>query len=1836
MKCGTKLPDEALFCFKCGAKLPKMEDFADDIIEKEEKTTTITDVKKDEDNIKGADVKEEEDVEEEIEEDHEIQNDELDENDESPLPSSSGKSFHIIDDYSVNFPELICDRMFFEASLNRLRNYTVEAYDVLWTKWQKEGKITKLEDIFSFFIGKVFSIADSAIDRGYDILIASGIFTVTKEQLKNDVIEHYNPQTDLAKDISMVLQQLKDYAEELHIETELNKTHFIGGGFGLTGAIKGHLEAKALNATANSLKSFGKFITGNSDKSKLERFQKKLFSETPWETDGYFYINNVFLFVELLLQQIYQSKGIIGRNVYRQDEANAASENMSHLYYEDRISKEKYLETLCKCIEISHNRFEFMEDIYRLREDALPGLLELAKYTGDYLYLIKRVRVLRSLKRVQIVKDKVVIGEDYTDIAEYTVEDQQDLECFLNLRDITMMGKEDSIMPVFLLKGSYKIPLDKENVIYTPVGNSHVEAVIDSDHYIDFLSKKIVFKDVSFDPAYAKIVADYAKEQFEIGKKYLYSENEEDQKKAAEIFNNCIASGDPEVLYQIAMLYKDGLSRCSGPGVEAIKNQIKDLLLQAARKNHPGANLALGLSDFELEHRKIIYFEVAEELGSVEASYHIGKFYEEGHEDVGCIDFYEAEKHYKKAAEGGYLEATKALDKLAEKRKDKKILLKAARSYMEFGKKHNSSIVSMPINDINEIEKRYVEAVKAGSSQAKDELARFYDKQAYEYLKEKKTDIAEMLYQKAIDLGYTKSLIGLGNIYANDSELYDYEKALSLYKQAEEANIVESLESIGNLYFTQADKFKNEKNYIKAKEFALKAEDYGNKNARKLLSNIYENQANIDLDHNDYENAINNYKKALEYGSATAKNKLGRIYENQAKTYLDHNDYENAINSYRIAFENYGSATAKNKLGKVYIDLGKKEEKNQEYKKAKSFYFNAVQLENCEAMFLMGRLCDSDCSPFKNYEEAAIWYEKANKCGYSDAAKYLSATYIKIGDENYNSGEATRDLNKAMSFYEKALALENKEAVQRLKTLYEELGDRYANVANYEAAIFYYSKGVTLNNGDCSVKIGSLYGDKSKGMYDYGKAIDFFRNAIKLNATNGLEKAFEFKKRTDFSEKLAYYINQKAAIFKGTKYCFLGEINNSTAQKAVSSYGNGTSVSKIGILYDSTVGKLIGFSFGKKPLEGFFITFDGLLYSSYSGIINIATIEKLQIQGNSIVASPGNTVVAQLKNVTNVDVSFIESINEEVICNRESEHNTFLPLFRYVGSFNAKYGAQSCYYPIGAIPEKKLSNVLSSYARWANITSKDVLMLVDTTTFGNAKDGCVLTEKKIICSNGCIVNINPGDKLTYQKGAGVFCQGQKLYGDTGDNERDNFFVACINEALSECKISSSLIDSSSFNKAETKTETINENLSSNQKSGTEEYLKNGNKYLNGEGVAQDSNKALDWFLKGAREGDALCQYYAGYIYSSDKLGEPNYKKCKYWFTKAAENGVVEAKNYLETYKDFYATVECDLERETLKDSAVITGQLEEKNHADKEARTETVVIGSASTMTLIQNKQIYEHDFISLRQAFDEKLTKLYSGTFEVLDLIPDEKKRNAIEAYAKDTNIRENDIKVLLDGDVFGNGKEGLIITNTLIMGSKLREPILLNQIQYLSVNMYKGREQKIYAEPMHKLITILSWSPLMHIRVFLEKVNQVIFKAVIMPVPEQKFIMLKESFGQNFWKKYNDKFMVLDLIKAKAVQKVLSSYAKNCVINEADVKIILHESHLIGDKGLILTNNYIVGSKSKEVIPLYQIEHLKLEKNSSSCNVYAEPMHVLLADFDNSPHYETIINKINECVFK
>jgi len=66
-------------------------------------------------------------------------------------------------------------------------------------------------------------------------------------------------------------------------------------------------------------------------------------------------------------------------------------------------------------------------------------------------------------------------------------------------------------------------------------------------------------------------------------------------------------------------------------------------------------------------------------------------------------------------------------------------------------------------------------------------------------------------------------------------------------------------------------------------------------------------------------------------------------------------------------------------------------------------------------------------------------------------------------------------------------------------------------------------------------------------------------------------------------------------------------------------------------------------------------------------------------------------------------------------------------------------------------------------------------------------------------------------------------------------------------------------------------------------------------YNNGQGVIQDYKEAVKWYTKAAEQGNVDAQYNLGLMYNNGQGVIQDYKEAVKWYTKAAEQGNVDAQ-----------------------------------------------------------------------------------------------------------------------------------------------------------------------------------------------------------------------------------------------------------------------------------------------------------------------------------------------------
>lgn len=62
-------------------------------------------------------------------------------------------------------------------------------------------------------------------------------------------------------------------------------------------------------------------------------------------------------------------------------------------------------------------------------------------------------------------------------------------------------------------------------------------------------------------------------------------------------------------------------------------------------------------------------------------------------------------------------------------------------------------------------------------------------------------------------------------------------------------------------------------------------------------------------------------------------------------------------------------------------------------------------------------------------------------------------------------------------------------------------------------------------------------------------------------------------------------------------------------------------------------------------------------------------------------------------------------------------------------------------------------------------------------------------------------------------------------------------------------------------------------------------------FENGYGVKQDYKQAFNWYLKAAKQGDAMAAYVIGTMYNYGKGVQQDKSQADIWLNKACGNGV---------------------------------------------------------------------------------------------------------------------------------------------------------------------------------------------------------------------------------------------------------------------------------------------------------------------------------------------------------
>lgn len=230
------------------------------------------------------------------------------------------------------------------------------------------------------------TILDPIINKGIDLLNGLGVYDIDYEMFVNRYLGNsLNCFLDALDDMMCEIEdisQTQSEAREYRQLRKANRSRMIGGGFGLGGAVKGMVQAGAINATTGALHSVGNAIgnTGSAIAAGTNKaavyFKYKGVLENEMEDAAEMTIGAVMRCIqkntELEFDYIIDGKGP------NEDISNSILNN----YRAGRIPDERKLEQLIKALKNELEEVEVYQVIWDEYGDANGDLRRMADFFG--------------------------------------------------------------------------------------------------------------------------------------------------------------------------------------------------------------------------------------------------------------------------------------------------------------------------------------------------------------------------------------------------------------------------------------------------------------------------------------------------------------------------------------------------------------------------------------------------------------------------------------------------------------------------------------------------------------------------------------------------------------------------------------------------------------------------------------------------------------------------------------------------------------------------------------------------------------------------------------------------------------------------------------------------------------------------------------------------------------------------------------------------------------------------------------------------------------------------------------------------------------------------------------------------------------------------------------------------------------------------------------------------------------------------------------------------------------------------------------------------------------
>lgn len=148
---------------------------------------------------------------------------------------------------------------------------------------KKYRQCKDLDEAFPLFLETYEIALTKGVEKSCTFLFKAGVIDVSEEDFAKKYYDSYISVDDILSGFYAKLQEIAELSDAFELQQQLrqlNRGRWIGGGFGIKGAVAGAVNAAALNVATGAIHSVGDFFRSVGNGIKVQRLKSAVFEDT--------------------------------------------------------------------------------------------------------------------------------------------------------------------------------------------------------------------------------------------------------------------------------------------------------------------------------------------------------------------------------------------------------------------------------------------------------------------------------------------------------------------------------------------------------------------------------------------------------------------------------------------------------------------------------------------------------------------------------------------------------------------------------------------------------------------------------------------------------------------------------------------------------------------------------------------------------------------------------------------------------------------------------------------------------------------------------------------------------------------------------------------------------------------------------------------------------------------------------------------------------------------------------------------------------------------------------------------------------------------------------------------------------------------------------------------------------------------------------------------------------------------------------------------------------------------------------------------------------------------